>query len=75
MGTGLPGSSGVAMPTEIQEALGVPVYIWVYPVAKLADDPDEMDLRRRGYAFYRVHSVPTRGRRGAARTVPEEMAA
>lgn len=55
--------------------LEVPVYIWVYPLEDLADDPDEMDLRARGYVFYKAHSVLTRGRADAAHAVPDEMAA
>ncbi|MDX3379489.1 hypothetical protein PV390_34375 [Streptomyces sp. ME02-6991-2A] len=54
--------------------LAVPIYIWVYPVEDLADDPDEMDLRRRGYALYRAHSVNTRGRGDTSHATPEELA-
>lgn len=52
----------------------VPVYIWVYPVEDVANDPDLMDLRRRGYAFYMAHSVSTHGRGDTGYANPEELA-
>ncbi|MGP8303385.1 hypothetical protein ACTPOK_36755 [Streptomyces inhibens] len=52
----------------------VPIYIWVYPVEFVAQDPDEMDLRRRGYALYRAHSACTHGRGDMAHATPDEIA-
>lgn len=59
----------------LRSDLGVPVYVWVFSESQLVDEPDELDLRRRGFAFCVAHSVATCGGRDADHVTAEVLEA